>query len=96
MGEPDPLYISISYVERHNLTTRMSLRRFTRLTNAFPKRLENHCHALALYFVWYNFARMHKALHMTPAMAASLSATLWDMTDVLGPIDQYQLSQNSN
>jgi IS1 family transposase len=90
MRQPDPAHISTSYVERQNLTTRMSLRRFTRLTNAFSKKLENHCHALALYFVWYNFVRLHKTLRATPAMAAKLTPTLWDMTDVLHLIERYQ------
>jgi IS1 family transposase len=94
-GNPSWEHISTSYVERHNLTTRMSLRRFTRLTNAFSKKLENHCHALALYFVWYNFARLHKSIRMTPAMSAGLTPTLWDMEDVLRLIDRYQ-PQNSN
>jgi hypothetical protein len=89
-GTPDRAHISTSYVERQNLTTRMSLRRFTRLTNAFSKKLENHCHALALYFVWYNFVRLHKTIRTTPAMAAKLTPTLWDMTDVLNLIERYQ------
>jgi IS1 family transposase len=89
-GNPQFEHISTSYVERHNLTTRMSLRRFTRLTNGFSKKLENHCHALALYFVWYNFTRLHKTLRTTPAMAAGLTPTLWDMTNILRLIDRYQ------
>jgi len=89
-GTPNPAHISTSYIERHNLTTRMSLRRFTRLTNAFSKKLENHCHALALYFVWYNFARPHKTLRTTPAMAAGLTPTLWDMADVLNLVERYR------
>ena len=74
VGRPDYDSISTSFVERHNLTTRMSLRRFTRLTNAFSKKIQNHGHALALYFVWYNFCRPHKSLGGdTPAMAAGLA-----------------------
>jgi IS1 family transposase len=86
-GEPDPKYISTSHVERHNLTMRMSMRRFTRLTNAFSKKIENHCHALALYFVFYNFCRVHKTLRKSPAMAAGVSDTLRDMESICGLID---------
>jgi len=86
-GSPDPAYISTSYVERSNLTTRMALRRFTRLTNAFSKKLENHCHALALYFVWYNFARLHKTLRVTPAMEAGLIDHAWTMADIAALIE---------
>jgi hypothetical protein len=74
----------------------MSLRRFTRLTNAFSKKLENHCHALALYFVWYNFARIHKSLRVTPAMAAGVTPRLWEMADIIGLIDQENSRRNSN
>ena len=87
MGAPDPAHISTSYVERQNLTMRMSMRRFTRLTNAFSKKAENHAHMVALYTVWYNFVRMHKTLKCSPAMAAGLSPTLWSMEDVVALID---------
>jgi len=87
-GEPDPRHVSTSYVERQNLTMRMSMRRFTRLTNAFSKRIDNHCHALALYFVWYNFIRIHKTLRVTPAMAAGVSDRLWDLSDIVAMIDE--------
>lgn len=72
-GSPDKKYISTSYVERQNLTMRMSMRRFTRKTNAFSKKIENHCYAVALYFVYYNFVRVHKSLRVTPAMEAKVS-----------------------
>ena len=86
-GDPDPKHISTSYTERHNLTMRMSMRRFTRLTNAFSKKIENHCHALALYFVGYNFIRIHKTLRVTPAMAAGVTDTLRDMEWIVSLID---------
>ena len=86
-GEPDPDHINTSYVERHNLTMRMSMRRFTRLTNAFSKKLRNHAAALALYFVYYNFCRMHKTLRMSPAMAAGVTDTLRDVEWIVSLID---------
>jgi IS1 family transposase len=78
-GTPDSKHVSTSYVERQNLTMRMQIRRFTRLTNAFSKKFENHVHMVALYTVWYNFVRVHKTLRMTPAMAAGLTDTLHGM-----------------
>lgn len=86
-GNPDADLINTSFVERQNLTMRMSMRRFTRLTNAFSKKFENHCHALALYFVFYNFCRVHKTLGVTPAMAAGVTDRIMKMTDVVGLID---------
>jgi IS1 family transposase len=86
-GSPDIANISTSYVERQNLTMRMSMRRFTRLTNAFSKKLDNHIHALALYFVFYNFTRIHKTLRVSPAMAAGITETLWSLEDVVAKID---------
>ena len=88
VGNPDPQHISTSYVERQNLTMRMSMRRFTRLTNAFSKKLENHVHMLALYFVHYNFCRIHKTLRVSPAMAAGVSDKLHDIDWIIGLIDE--------
>ena len=86
-GNPDHKDVSTSYVERQNLTMRMGMRRFTRLTNAFSKKLENHLLMLSLYFVHYNFVRIHKTLRCTPAMAAGVSETLHDMEWIVGLID---------
>jgi IS1 family transposase len=86
-GNPDIDHVSTSYLERQNLTMRMSMRRFTRLTNGFSKKLENHVHALALYFVHYNFCRIHKTLRMSPAMAAGVTERLWSLDDVIARID---------
>jgi hypothetical protein len=86
-GRPDIKHVSTSYSERQNLTMRMSMRRFTRLTNAFSKKAENHAYMVALYTTWYNFVRQHKTLRCSPAMAAGLSTTLWNMADVVALID---------
>ena len=86
-GDPDPRHVSTSYVERANLSIRMQNRRFTRLTNAFSKKFQNHVHALALYFAFYNFVRIHKTLKVTPAMAAGVSKTLWTMEDIAERIE---------
>jgi IS1 family transposase len=87
MGAPDPAHISTSYVERQNLSMRMGMRRFTRLTNAFSKKAEPHLHMVALYFTHYNFARIHKTLKCSPAMAAGISKTLWSVEDIVKLID---------
>lgn len=88
MGTPDPDFISTSIVERQNLTMRMSMRRFTRLTNAFSKKAENHMHAISLHFMYYNFARAHKSLAnpypRSPAMAAGVSDHIWSVEEILG------------
>jgi IS1 family transposase len=86
-GNPDIAQVSTSYVGRQNLTMRMSMCRFTRLTNGFSKKLDNHIHALALYFVFYNFTRIHKTLRVSPAMAAGIVDRLWSLEDVVAKID---------
>jgi IS1 family transposase len=90
-GSPDPKHISTSFAERQNLTMRMQMHRFTRLTNAFSKKFENHMHMVALYTVWYNYVKQHKSLKgLSPAMAAGLSDTLWSMTDLAEMVDAAQ------
>lgn len=88
-GNPDPKHVSTSYVERHNLTMRMAMRRFTRLTNAYSKKIENHYHAVALHVFFYNYIRQHASLNKwTPAMAAGLTDRLWSFEDVVRLIDE--------
>jgi len=82
-GDPEPKHVSTSYVERNNLTMRMHMRRFTRLTNAFSKKVENHAYAVALHMTYYNFVRIHSKLRMTPAMAAGVSDRLWEIGDIV-------------
>jgi IS1 family transposase len=82
-GVPDPAHVSTSYVERQNLTIRMQMRRFTRLTNAFSKKLANLKAACALHFAHYNFVRVHSSLRVTPAMAAGISSRIWDLGDLI-------------
>jgi IS1 family transposase len=86
-GNPDPKHVNTSYAERANLTVRMAVRRFTRLTNAFSKKVENHCHMVALYALWYNFVHIHKSLRITPAMAAGIGTRLWTMDDMVRLIE---------
>ncbi len=86
-GKPDDKHISTSFVERQNLTMRMSMRRFTRLTNGFSKKLESHIYAISLYFVFYNFCRIHKTLKVTPAMAAGITDKLMGLEDIVAMVD---------
>jgi IS1 family transposase len=96
VGDPDAGHISTSYVERQNLTMRMGMRGFTRLTNAFSKKVENHAHAVALHFMNYNFCRVHQSLRVTPAMAAGVSDHVWDLAKVVALIDAPARASASN
>jgi IS1 family transposase len=89
-GNPDPKYISTSYAERQNLNVRMHTRRFTRLTNAFSKKIENHAHSVALFAMYYNFVRIHKALRTTPAMAANVTKRLWEIGDIVDVLEAWE------
>jgi IS1 family transposase len=89
-GNLDPKHVSTSYVERQNLTMRMQIRRFTRLTTAFTKKVENHAHSVAIHFLHYNFVRIHQSLRITPAMAAGISKTLWSMDEMVGVIEEWE------
>jgi hypothetical protein len=86
-GNPDPNHISTSYVERQNLTMRMSMRRFTRLTNAFSKKIDNLYYSVALHFMHYNFARIHKSLRVTPAMEAGVADHVWSLEEIARLVD---------
>lgn len=86
MGNPNPDHVSTSYVERQNLTMRMGIRRFTRLTNAFSKKVENHAYQVALHFMHYNFCRIHKTLRVTPAMEAGITDHVWTIEEMLGKV----------
>jgi IS1 family transposase len=88
LGDPDPKHISTSYIERQNLTMRMGMRRFTRLTNAFSKKIENHEASVALHFMHYNFARIHQTLRVTPAMEAGISNHVWSFEEIVTLPDQ--------
>jgi len=92
-GNPDPERISTSHSERNNLNVRMHNRRMTRLTNAFSKKVQNHAHSMALHFLYYNFVRIHQTLKVTPAMAAGVTARLWEMTDVVEMIEAWESSR---
>jgi IS1 family transposase len=86
-GNPDPEHISTSYAERQNLSMRMSIRRFTRLTNAFSKKIENHVHAISIYFMHYNFCRIHQTLRVTPAMQAGITDHVWSLDELAGLLE---------
>lgn len=89
-GRPDLNHVSTSYVERQNLTMRMSMRRFTRLTNGHSKKLENHGHAIAIHYMYYNFARIHQSLRVTPAMEAGISDHVWSLDEIIGLLESNQ------
>jgi IS1 family transposase len=92
-GKPDPKHISTSFVERSNLSIRMGNRRMTRLTNAFSKKAENHAHMMAIYFMHYNFVRIHQTLKITPAMAAGVTPKLWEMSDMVAVLEAWEATQ---
>ena len=89
-GRPDPAHISTSYAERQNLSMRMGNRRMTRLTNAFSKKAENHAHSMAIYFMHYNFVRIHQTLRCTPAMAAGVTKKLWEISDLVRVLEEWE------
>jgi hypothetical protein len=86
-GEPEQKHVSTSYVEHQNLTMRIQMRRFTRLTNAFSKKVENHAHAIAIHYMHYNFCRVHQTLRVTPAMEAGLSDHVWEIEELVGLLE---------
>jgi hypothetical protein len=90
-GDPDPKHVSTSYAELLNLNMRMHMRRFTRLTNAFSKKLENHAHSVALFTTYYNFVRIYQTLRVTPAMAAGVTDRLWEIGDIVDLVESAEL-----
>src|SRR5262249_9536164 len=94
-GNPDIAHVSTSYAERHNLTMRMHMRRFTRLTNAFSKKIENHACAVALHAMFYNFVRLHQTLKITPAMAAGVTDKLWEIGDLVKVLEDWEAARAS-
>jgi IS1 family transposase len=94
-GNPDPKHVSTSYVERQNLNIRMGNRRMTRLTNAFSKKAENHAHMMSIYFMHYNFVRIHQTLRITPAMAAGVTKKLWEVSDMVSVLEQWESSNEA-
>jgi transposase-like protein len=96
IGKPDMKHVSTSYVERQNLTMRMHMRRFTRLTNAFSKDLSHHIAAVSLHMMFYNFVRIHQTLKITPAMAAGVSATVWEIADIVKLVEADEIERKAN
>jgi IS1 family transposase len=94
-GHPDLKHVSTSYAERNNLNVRMHSRRMTRLTNAFSKKMENHAHAMALHFMYYNFVRIHQTLRTTPAMAAGITKRLWEIGDIVEMLEAWETNNES-
>lgn len=93
VGNPDLCCVNTSFVERQNLTMRMSIRRFTRLTNAFSKKIDNHAHSIALHYMHYNFVRIHKTLRITPAMAAGVTDKLWSISDIVTLVEEREKAE---
>jgi hypothetical protein len=94
-GKPDTKHISTSYIERQNLTMRMHMRRFMRLTNAFSKKLDNHIAAISLHFMYYNFVRIHQTLRVTPAMAAGVTDRVWEVADIVRLLQEHKGEKHS-
>jgi hypothetical protein len=94
-GKPDPKHISTSFVERSNLSIRMGNRRMTRLTNAFSKKAANHAHMMAIYFMHYNFVRIHQTLKITPAMAAGVTSKLWEISDMVSVLERWETTKDN-
>jgi len=94
-GNPDPKHVSTSYVERQNLTMRMSMRRFTRLTNGFSKKAANHCHSVALHYMYYNFCRVHQTLRVTPAMEAGIANHVWTVEELIALVPKPTVSAST-
>ncbi len=95
-GNPDPNHVSTSFSERQNLSMRMGNRRMTRLTNAFSKKAKNHEHMMAIYFMHYNFVRIHQTLKITPAMAAGVTSKLWEMSDMVTVLEDWETTNGKD
>lgn len=95
-GNPDPKHVSTSFVERQNLSMRMSIRRFTRLTNAFSKKVENHAAAVTIWFMYYNFCRVHQTLRVTPAIKAGISDHIWTVEEMCALLPEMESATKRN